>query len=416
MIAAGRGHADLAAVWGKRLLWLVAIGYIIVIPYTILKACARAEGGLKPTIFEFTPTFGASLQLRDRAADSLYQREPVLEYTQRTLPEMYPTLDPIWRGNVRYPPWLYPPHFIFLVVPLALLPYWWAHGIWVLASALPYWEAIRRILPRGFSLPFALAFPPVFYNALQAQTGFLTAGLIGLGLSLVRRHPYWAGICIGFASIKPHFGLLLPLALVAGAYWRVVVAAGVTVLGLVAISALAFGPSAWHAFFASATANLQGFESSTYNFIPMTTVLSSFALAGMDLGIARIAQFISFLVMMVLVAGVWWRGRDWPQTFGLQCAILCIASPLAVPMAYIYDLVLLAPAVAWIGMDLHLGRARWGEWVVLVGGSGSLLGVVTVAQKLDLQIGPAILAVLMGLALHRFLIATRRSAPCADCS
>lgn len=415
-MVAGRRECSPAAVWGQRLLWLVAIGYIIVIPYTLAKAYARAESGLKPTILEFTPTFGASLQLRELPAHSLYERDPVLEYTKRTLPEMYPRLDPIWRDSVRYPPWLYPPHFVFLVVPLALLPYWWAHGLWVLLSALPYWWAMRRILPRGIRLPFALAFPPVFYNAFQAQTGFLTAGLIGLGLSLIRQHPHWAGICIGLASIKPHFGLLLPLALVAGGYWRVAMAAGVTVLGLVATSALAFGPSAWQAFFSSASANLQGFESSTYNFVPMTTVLSSFALAGMDVSSARAAQFLSFALMMGLVVTVWWRGKDSPHTFGLQCAILCIASPLAVPMAYIYDLVLLAPAVAWIGLDLHAGRARWAEWAVLAGASASLLAVVTIAQKLELQIAPAILVVLMVLALRRYLLAVDGTSTRADCS
>lgn len=391
-----------SARWGRRLLWALVVAYLLIIGFTFAQFHVRAEGGLPPTLMEFTPTYGASLQLRDLPAASLYQRAPMVEYTRRTLPAMYPTVNPIWLDRVAYAPWLYPPHFIFLIVPLAFLPYWWAYLAWIGATALPYLAAIRTILPQPWAWPVALAAPAVFYNTLQGQTGFLTAGFIGLGLALIPRRPVLAGICIGLASVKPHFGLLIPVALLAGAYWRVAGVAALTVLVLVGASALTFGSGAWAAFFAGATTNLQGFESSTYNYIPMTTVLSSFAILGTDLGVARAIQFAVLLLMLVLVAWVWWRGQSHPGRFGLQCAILCIAAILAVPMAYIYDLVLVAPAIAWIGMDLHGNGARRAEWWTLIGSSGALLTVVTLANSFDLQLGPVILVVLLILALRRY--------------
>ncbi len=391
-----------SARWARRLLWLLAAGYLATIAFTLAQFYARADGGLPPTLMEFTPTYGASLLLRELPAQSLHERDKMVEYTRRTLPAMYPAVNPIWLDRVAYAPWLYPPHFIFLVAPLAFLPYWWAWLLWVGASAAPYLAAMRSILPRAYAWPLALAAPPVFYNTMQGQTGFLSAGFIGLGLALLARRPVLAGICIGLASVKPHFGLLIPVALLAGGHWRVAATAAVTVLALVLASAAAFGGQSWVAFFASASANLQGFEAATYNFIPMTTVLSTLAMAGADLGTARAGQYLALLAMLGLVGWTWWRGQSRPESLGLQCAILCLATPLAVPMAYIYDLVLIVPAVAWIARDLQERTARPGEWWTLAGATASLLAVVSVADSLRVQIGPALLLVLLALALRRF--------------
>lgn len=397
------------SVWGIRLLWLFAIGYVVTVAFTLAQFSARAEGGLRPTVQEFTPTYGAALQLRDLAPESLYEREPMLAYTRRALTAMYPALQPIWLDGVRYPPWLYPPHFTLLVAPLALLPYWWAYLAWTAGSALPYLAAMGRILPARIAWPFALAAPPVFYNVLQGQTGFLTAGFIGLGLALLRTRPLLAGLCIGAASIKPHFGLLIPVALIAGGHWRAAGAAAAGAGALAGISLLAFGPGSWSAFFAHAAGNLQGFEGRTYNFIPMVTPLSALAMAGVDMATARALQFAAFVAMLALVAWAWWRGQSRPGTLGLQGAILCTATPLALPMAYIYDLVLLAPAIAWIGLDLHAGPTRRWEWPLLVGAGTALLAVVSVADSLHVQIGPLLVALLLGLAVHRY---RRRLAKC----
>jgi alpha-1,2-mannosyltransferase len=393
------------AVWGPRLLWLVALGYLASIAFTLAQYQARANGGLPPGLMEFTPTYGASLQIRDLPAESLYQREPVVEYTKRTLTAMYPEMHPIWLEKTAYPPWLYPPHFILLVVPLALLPYWLAFVLWNASTALPYLAAMGRILPARIGWPLALAVPPVYFNLLQGQTGFLTAGFIGLGLVLLRQRPILAGICIGLASVKPHFGLLLPVALMAGGHWRAALAAAASVAALVLASLLAFGTAPWAAFLASAAGNLQGFEKGTYNFVLMATVLSTFTLAGADMATARLAQFISLLLMMGVVAWVWWRGQSHDSTLGLQGAVLCIATPLALPMAYTYDLVLLAPAIAWLAADLYGRRGRPWEWLVLAGATVGFEEMVRVALVFHFQMGPLLMAVLLALALRRFRLA-----------
>lgn len=398
------------SVWGPRLLWCLVLGYCVSTSLTLVRGYLRASDGLPPLLLEFTPTYAASMLLREHPPATLYERVPMHDYTRRAVPAMYPEVQPIWIDAVRYPPWLYPPHFIPLVMPLALVPFWWAFLFWNVATAIPYLAAMRRILPARVAWPVALAAPPVLYNALQGQTGFFIAGLVAMGLAVLPRAPVFAGILLGAASVKPHFGLLIPLALVAGGHWRTLVSATLTVLALVGASLLLFGAAPWVAFFQSATANLQGFESNTYKYIPMTTVLGGLALAGLDLQVARMAQFCALLLMVGAVAWAWWRRQGHPQYYGLCCATLCLATPLALPMAYIYDLVLIVPAAAWIGMDLRTNGARHWEWGALMGSMAALLLVVTLADSFRLQIGAVLLAWLLALALHRMWGALQRTA------
>ena len=62
----------------------------------------------------------------------------------------------------------------------------------------------------------------------HGQTGFLTAALLTGGVLCLERREALAGILFGLLAYKPQFGLLIPLVLVAGGYWRAIAAAGAT--------------------------------------------------------------------------------------------------------------------------------------------------------------------------------------------
>ena len=110
-----------------------------------------------------------------------------------------------------------------------------------------------RPLPPGGErrlLLLALAFPAVLINVGHGQNGFLTAALLG-GALVIRSAANPAGILIGLLVYKPQFGLMIPLALVAGGHWRTFAAAAATVAALTLVTTLAFGPEVWPAFKAS---------------------------------------------------------------------------------------------------------------------------------------------------------------------
>ena len=167
--------------------------------------------------------------------------------------------------------WFYPPFFLFITAVLALLPYGAALVAWQVVTLVLYLLAIRAIIspsprlrgegrdegasPRGSeswtALLLAVAFPAVLVNLGHGQNGFLTAALLGGALAILDRRPIVAGLLFGLLAYKPQFGLMIPLALAAGGYWRSFAAAVATIAFLAVAATIAFGPDVWRAFFDS---------------------------------------------------------------------------------------------------------------------------------------------------------------------
>ena len=117
----------------------------------------------------------------------------------------------------------------------------------------PIWRPCARSCPRPETLLIAAAFPAVFVNIGHGQNGFLTAALLGGALHLLDRRPWLAGVLIGLLAYKPQFGVLIPIALLAGGRWSTIGAAVATVAALLAFSFVTLGGGVWHAFADSMT-------------------------------------------------------------------------------------------------------------------------------------------------------------------
>lgn len=383
-------------------LWLIVAGYAVFIGWKHFEGNARASRGERPLYTDYTPTYAASLLVREQPPANLYDPRRMTEAGRQAAHAMYDGINEEQARKVGFAPWMYPPTFILLIAPLAYLPYLLSWIVWLAATGLPYLAAIRQILPGRLAWPFALAAPPAFFNAMYGQTGFLTAGLIGLGLTQLRQHPVRAGVLIGLASVKPHFGVLIPLAFAAGGHWRAFGAAAATVIATIVASVIAFGDEPWLAFIGTALFHLEGFSAGAFNFLPMTTVLSTVHLAGLPLDSAWSAQYATAALMAALVIHAWWRGRRRPDTTGLQAAILCLATLLAIPMAYLYDLVLVVPAAAWIWADMQARGAPDASRLALVVLLAALLAAKTIAAAFAIQIAAPVVAILLALALRRY--------------
>lgn len=380
----------------------LACGYAIFIAVAMVQGYRAAARGEMPLYTDFTPTYAASLLVREIPAEYLYLPRPMTEAGRRAAHAMYDDISTEQARGVGFAPWMYPPTFILLIAPLAYLPYLPSWFLWLTVTALPYFAAIRQILPARLAGPFALAAPPAFFNVMYGQTGFLTGGLIGLGLALLERRPALAGALIGLASVKPHFGVLIPLALIAGGYWRALFAASLTVIAMIVASVVAFGDDPWFGFIGTSLFHLEGFAAGAYNFVPMTTVLSTLHMAGMTVENAWRGQYASAAAMALLVIWAWRRRPCRADTLGLRAAILCLATPLGLPMAYLYDLVLIVPAVAWLWADLRLQGARPWEYALLASAFAALLAVKAIAATFGVQIGALLTAALLVLAVLRY--------------
>ncbi len=333
----------------------------------------------RPLGTDFASFYAAGTLVRDGLAAAAYDQ--TIHFAREQA---------IFGPATQYYAFQYPPVFLLVGATLAALPYVAALIVWQVATIVLYLLAVRSILfspspggggsraagarggvnshdarsppPGSLRSPisplqgevkkdwllFALAFPAVFINLGHGQNGFLTVALFAGALAALDRRPLVAGILIGLMIYKPQFGLMIPLVLVATFRWRVILAAAATVIALLLITWLAFGPAVWPAFFASMTfTRTVLLEQGDVGFFKMQSVLSGVRLWGGGVTLAYVVQ--SLVTLAVAAALIWfWRS---PARTPLKAAALLIGTLLATPFCLDYDLMLLAPAIAFLALD-----------------------------------------------------------------
>jgi len=154
--------------------------------------------------------------------------------------------------NGDYYGFFYPPSFLLICVPLALLPYGIAVAAWLATTGAAYFATIRALLPpRWPALLVAVAYPAVLLNTAHGQNGALFTTLLGLAALQLERRPWLAGACLGALSIKPHLALLVVPALFAARRWRALAWAVVVTATLFLVSLLVVHEAVWRAFIAN---------------------------------------------------------------------------------------------------------------------------------------------------------------------
>ncbi|HEY6632918.1 MAG TPA: glycosyltransferase family 87 protein [Rhizobiaceae bacterium] len=240
----------------------------------------------------------------------------------------------------------YPPTFLILTPALALIPYPVAMLAWI-AVGLPLYLGAVRLVAGGWNATLAaLAWPAVLWNMVVGQTGFVTAALLGAGIALIDRRPAAAGICFGLLTYKPQFGLLIPVALIAGGRWRVVGWAAASTLALAALSVAVLGISPWTAFLDSASrVNDAILTSGGTQFTKLQSLYGYVRALGGSAEAAWAAHAALVLLLAVFVARTWRANTE----FDLKAAALATATIIASPYAFIYDFVALAIPLVFLG-------------------------------------------------------------------
>jgi hypothetical protein len=312
---------------------LLAICAIVAIAWIALSDALVDRNG-KPLGTDFSNVYAAgALTWQGRPADA-YQ--PALQHAAEKA---------VFDGrNVPFFGWHYPPFFFAIAFAVAAFPYAWGLSIWVASSLAAYLAVIRAILPRTETLLLAAAFPAAFVNVGHGQNGFLTAALLGGALHLLDRRPWLAGMLIGCLAYKPQFGVLIPIALLAGGRWKTIGAAASTVAALIALSFLTLGGDVWHAF-----ADSLGFtqtvvlEQGDTGWEKIQSVFSAVRMWGATVHTAYAVQAALALVLAASIAWLWQSNA----AFELKAAALATGSLLATPYVLDYDLVVLAVAIVY---------------------------------------------------------------------
>lgn len=305
----------------------------------ILVAWIAASDGLvdrngKPVGTDFSNVYAAGvLTLQGHAADAY---DPPMQHAAERA---------VFGRDVPFFGWHYPPFFFAIAALVATVPYAFGLLLWMALSLPAYLATVRAILPRSETLLAATAFPAVFVNIGHGQNGFFTAALLGGALHIMGTRPAFAGVLIGLLAYKPQFGLLIPLALLAGRRWITIAAAAATVVILIALSTIILGTDVWHAFAAS-TAFTQTvvLEQGGTGWEKIQSIFSAVRMWGGSVPLAYAVQGMLTLTLAACV--IWlWRGA---VPFELKAAGLTLACLLATPYVLDYDLVVLGIAITFL--------------------------------------------------------------------
>jgi alpha-1,2-mannosyltransferase len=242
----------------------------------------------------------------------------------------------------------YPPMYLLLVLPLSLLPYVWSWLMFETVTLAGYVAVLRRIAPTAVGLWLAITFPAVIINFRFGQNGFLTTTLMGGGLLLLESRPIVAGMLFGLMAYKPHFAVLIPLALIVDRRWRAFLAAAVSALLFAAASLAVFGEPTWRGFIASiAFTRKIVLEDGAIGFPTLQSMFGAIRTWGGSIQLAYVFQAAVATYAVLAVLWVWRTNRP----FALKAATVAAGSLMVSPYVLQYDLVLLALPIGWIAME-----------------------------------------------------------------
>lgn len=320
---------------------IAVAGLSLVLAYLIVLGCALFAGEWlidaqgQPIASDFVNVWAAGRLTGDG--------HPALAYDWTIHKSM--EVRAVGHAFANYYGWHYPPTFLFVASVLALIPILPATVMWFAITLPAYLVTVRSILGDRAGYLLALGFPATLWNVTATQNGFLTAALIGGTLTMLERRPAAAGICLGLLSYKPHFGLLFPIALIAARQWRVMMIAAATATAMIVLSWLAFGTDTWLAFF-TATPKMTDavLAQGLAEFGRLQSVFGFVRTQGGGEKFAWIVQIITTIACMTTVFALW-RSRT---AYELKAAGLVTLALIATPYLYIYDLVVLAVAIAFL--------------------------------------------------------------------
>lgn len=372
--------------------WVYCLLLAVMPVLALLAWVFLSSGGLdpygRPIGTDFSNVYAAGRMVLDGNAQAAY--DPALHFAEQQVV--------FGRENIPFYGWHYPPPFLGVAALLALFPYSAALALWMAATLPAYLLAIRAILPEHGVMLAAIAFPAVFINLGHGQNGFLTAALLGGGLALLNPRPVLAGILLGMLAYKPQFGVFIPLVLVITGRWTTIFAATATVLSLAGAAWLGFGTGVYTAFLESTAFTRKiVLETGNTGWEKIQSLFSAIRHWGGGIELAYGFQVALAVLLAFLLIRLWRSGAG----FALKAAGLATASLLATPYAMDYDMMALAPAIAFmVAHGRNHGFIEW-EKTGLAFVAAAPLIARSVSQFTTIPLGLIAMAGLMVLIVRR---------------
>lgn len=322
-----------------RLGWPLTIASGFALLFVALAMWTAGNNYVAPTGGDFISFWSAGrLALQGHSA-AAYDIAAHRSIEQMTVPRV---------GLIPFP---YPPPFLIVVAPFALLPFGIAFILWVLLTAALYGLAIRRIAP----LAFGMANPPLLVDYLSGQSGLLISAIFVGGASLIASAPFTAGMLLGLLILKPQIALLLPVAMIAGGEWRVIAGAVASSIILLLAGIVIFGPDSYQAFFHIIPQYVHFMRQNRWDWREFASIYGVARYFGLRESAALLVQVLAAASAAAVTAVAWFH--RWDE----KIAVLAAGSLLMSGYMLTYDaLLLIVPAAQFLrGQRWELVATIW---------------------------------------------------------
>jgi hypothetical protein len=254
-------------------------------------------------------------------------------------------------------PNLYGPQVGLMLVPLARFSFPVAARIWVGTSLLVFfgcvylvWKSCPALRPHsGIVVLCTLAFPPLFHFVVRGQLSAVVLACFTAAFLAFRAERHWiAGVALGFLVFKPQFLVAIPIVLLLSQAWKALAGLVVAATGQMALTSLYFGPAVMRAYFGTLwhISRVIGALELSLAPIQMHSLRSFWSLLIPRLLIPwpqpALALYILSSIVIVVMAAVVWKST---APLALRFSALTFAAVLVNPHLFVYDLLVLAPAL-----------------------------------------------------------------------
>ncbi|WP_114952896.1 glycosyltransferase family 87 protein [Sphingosinicella terrae] len=385
--AGGPGALDDRAAGAWRIFWMfvVLLGALLLLRDIAVTRDGLSIGGQALWGRDFVNVYTSGSLILQGRLDALYDVDAYRLVQQE-----------LFGDALRQHNYSYPPVTLLYTWLFALLPYPAALCVWLGGTAFLFLRAARPYLgAAGLNGWLALLAPASLINIWAGHYGFLIGALWLSAWSLLPRRPALAGVLIGLMIVKPHLAVLAPLVLLWRREWIAIAAAGATVLLLVSLSLLLFGPALWFTY-VTETIGYQAAmvdDLGTFFLLMMPTVTPAMAMFGVPSGLALTVQ------IAVAVCAVTALLKAMPRDPAEACLATATATFLVLPYGFAYDMTVVGISGLVLFRHSLEGSSPLSRLTFAIVALAPIL--VLYLNLVDTPVGPLLLAFQLTMLLDR---------------
>lgn len=335
---------------------------------------------------DFLVFYVSAHQVRENGTGGLYNG-------QLTAGRMH-AIAPEWKSPL---PMAYGPQIAALFAPLASLPFLTAATVWVIAGTVIYftccfyfWKLCPSLREHvKLVIMLVLAYPPFFHFVVRGQLSSIALACFSAAYFAWRaKRPFVAGLALGCLIFKPQFLLAIPIVLLLAADWSALAGTVFSAAAQLGVTLMWVGTETMRSYWL-VLSNLTGLAVSTevrHAYAQMHSLRSFWGELLPWPAVVWVLYAASSLAVLVMAARLW-KSR---APLSLRYPGLVLAAVLVNPHLFVYDLLVLAPALLvltdWSVQNIANRRTPV-LWTLLYAAFVlPLLGPITVFTHLQLSV------------------------------